>query len=811
MLQRSGRVADRALAEIGVVHQEHVARLHGLRRKVAHDRIRHRRVGAAGELAAVAVEQADAIVVRLADHRRARGALDGVLDLRLDGIERAFDDLQHDGVDLARRRLGAVGHGSPVACTFIAPPPRLARGPHDQNAMRIDLELLAGKHHGRGAELLDHGGSVEPEPGGERRSLIDRRLPKGALRRTPAGCRVSASRPRRLSSLGMLGRSIIPKPDTAEIDELHLLLAGIVVAEGLEMGGVERSDETLDERTADRARGRGDAYLHGLAGIAHVGFAHEPDARTLDAVAFQGGGGVGFQTGIDVRDSHNVDGVLVHDLGHDVVGAPVDGQQSEGGKIAGIGWHDAGLHPDQLHHRRRLRRAGAAEREQREFARIDAALDGHLPDGIRLVPVGDLDDAFRELFRAHVAGEPRRERGDAGARAIHIEANAAADQRRRDAAHDQIGIGDGRLVAAIRVAHGAGLGAGTARPDLEMTLAADPGDRAATRADGLDVDHRDAHRERTDGTAIGHMRLGTFDQAEIGRGAAGVQGDHIGKPRHLGNDRAAERAGGRPRQRRGDRFAHHLIRAGDAAARLHHQERLLAQAGTELVADAFEIAAHMRFDEGVDEGRHRALILAVFRQHVAGERDGCVRVFRGDDLGHAALVRRIGVGMQQTDTDRLDALLAKEPRRGARASFVERAQLAAEEIEPAADLAHVAQRHDALRLHPEIRIAVALGHRLAGDFQDVAEAFGDDEAEPGDLSLQQRIGCDRRAVRKPGEVIQRGAAGIENGLDAANETDGGIGRGAGDLGDAHLARGAIDADDIGEGAAGVDADPKMGV
>jgi hypothetical protein len=33
--------------------------------------------------------------------------------------------------------------------------------------MRIDLEMLAGKHHGRGAELLDHGRSVETEAGGE--------------------------------------------------------------------------------------------------------------------------------------------------------------------------------------------------------------------------------------------------------------------------------------------------------------------------------------------------------------------------------------------------------------------------------------------------------------------------------------------------------------------------------------------------------------------------------------------------------------------------------------------------------------------
>ena len=107
-----GQMADAAFGQIGVVHQEHVARPHRLGRKVAHHRVRHRRIGAAGELAAIAVEQADAVVVRLADHRRARGALDGVFDLGLDRVERALDDLQHDRIDrLARARCGAVGQG----------------------------------------------------------------------------------------------------------------------------------------------------------------------------------------------------------------------------------------------------------------------------------------------------------------------------------------------------------------------------------------------------------------------------------------------------------------------------------------------------------------------------------------------------------------------------------------------------------------------------------------------------------------------------------------------------------------------------
>ena len=274
---------------------------------------------------------------------------------------------------------------------------------------------------------------------------------------------------------------------------------------------------------------------------------------------------------------------------------------------------------EQVHDRRGLCRTRTAKRQQRESARIDAALDRHLPDRIGLVPVRDLDDAAGELLDAHIAGQPCCERRDAAARALDIERNAAADQRRWNPPQHEIGVGDGRLTAAVRIAHRSGLGAGAARADLEMTFAADPGDRTAAGADGLDVDHRDPHRKRTDRSAIGDLRLAAFDQAKIGRGAAGIQRHQIRKARDLGDDGRAERAGRRARERRGDRLAHHLIGAGDAAARLHHQKRLVLQAGAKFLMHALEIAFHMRLDEGIHQRRHRALIFAIFRQHHAGQ------------------------------------------------------------------------------------------------------------------------------------------------------------------------------------------------
>src|SRR5262249_44091646 len=61
------------------------------------------------------------VVVRFADHRRACGALDRIFDLGFDGVERPFDDLQHDRVDGARG-LGRGGAGSGGWAVHCTPP-----------------------------------------------------------------------------------------------------------------------------------------------------------------------------------------------------------------------------------------------------------------------------------------------------------------------------------------------------------------------------------------------------------------------------------------------------------------------------------------------------------------------------------------------------------------------------------------------------------------------------------------------------------------------------------------------------------------
>src|SRR5262249_20885921 len=104
-----GQMADPALGTVDVVVEEHVAWPHRVEGEIAHDRLHERRVRAAGELAAPAIVDPRAEIARLADHRRARRALDRGLDLGFHGRERALDDLDDDRID-RRSGLRAVAH-----------------------------------------------------------------------------------------------------------------------------------------------------------------------------------------------------------------------------------------------------------------------------------------------------------------------------------------------------------------------------------------------------------------------------------------------------------------------------------------------------------------------------------------------------------------------------------------------------------------------------------------------------------------------------------------------------------------------------
>ena len=315
-------------------------------------------------------------------------------------------------------------------------------------------------------------------------------------------------------------------------------------------------------------------------------------------------------------------------------------------------------------------------------------------------------------------------------RRLHVERDLAAEQVRGDPAEHDVRVGDGRLGAALAVAERAGVGAGRLRPHLERALGRDPGDRPAAGPHGDDVDHRDLARVGADRALGGEGRLAVEHDRHVGRGAAAVAGEHPGEAGAPGDQRRPQRPGRRPGQHGGDRLVHHLVGRQHPAVRLHHVEGDRAPAGepVEPGVDVADVAADVRLDGGVDQGGHRPLVLAVLAQHLGADRHHGVRVLTAQHLAHRQLVLVVGVGVQEAHPDRGDVVVAEPAGGGHGIRLVERAQLVALEVHPAADGAHVVGGDDARRLDPEVGVAVAVGHGLAGDLEHELVALGGDEA-----------------------------------------------------------------------------------
>ena len=223
-------------------------------------------------------------------------------------------------------------------------------------------------------------------------------------------------------------------------------------------------------------------------------------------------------------------------------------------------------------------------------------------------------------------------------------------------------------------------------------------------------------------------------------------------------------------------------------------EAFLGQGGLELA----QIGADHGLQIGVQHGRRAAFEFADFRQDLARRRDMLIGPDRPHGLGCAALILRIGEGVDEDDRDGhrpfFDELAGGRSRLFGIDGGSQRAvrQNPLRDLEPHRALDH---RGEFAPQPPGMR-AVAAPH-----LEHVAKTRGGDQADPRALALEERIGADggpvddcpqRRNRRESGETGEK-----PRGLVAA------IGR---DFGGAELSLRLIIKEQIGESAPDIDAD-----
>ena len=245
---------------------------------------------------------------------------------------------------------------------------------------------------------------------------------------------------------------------------------------------------------------------------------------------------------------------------------------------------------------------------------------------------------------------------------------AAEEEVRIEVAEHQVGVGHGRLGAALAVAGRPGLGAGAVRPDLERprpsirAMLPPPAPISIISITGtltgrpLPFLKRYLRSTSNCGAISGSPSL---DQAGLGGGAAHVEREQARAVDQPAVVRRRERARGRAGLDQAHGKPARGLDVAHAAVRLHDEQVAGDAERAQRVLESLQIALGEALHVDVGERGRGALVLADLGHHLAGQRAGDLRRVRAQQLADRPLVRRIAVAVQQADRDRLDALGAQ--------------------------------------------------------------------------------------------------------------------------------------------------------
>ena len=246
----------------------------------------------------------------------------------------------------------------------------------------------------------------------------------------------------------------------------------------------------------------------------------------------------------------------------------------------------------------------AAERQQGEAARVDAAAHRHEPDSFRHVGVHDAVDPFRRGGRFDA--EPRGDGVHGAGGGLRVEPLPAAEESLRvEEPEHQVGVGHGGCGPAPPVAGRPRIGAGAGRTDVQHAARVDVGDGAAAGADARDVEAVKGDPVARDPAVRGDRGLALHDERHVGARAAHVEGDEVAVREDPARVARRRHPAGRPGE---DATGGEADRIGDrreTAVRLHDQHRPRVPGPGQPLDQACQVA--------LQRGRPQRLGAAAFR------------------------------------------------------------------------------------------------------------------------------------------------------------------------------------------------------
>mmetsp|Transcript_29434 Transcript_29434/g.62455 ORF Transcript_29434/g.62455 Transcript_29434/m.62455 type:complete len:721 (+) Transcript_29434:2074-4236(+) len=615
-----------------------------------------------GQLVSVGTHEGRAKVPALPDDARVGHALELVAHLDGDVLQLAANDGRGDGVK-------GVGRGG-------VRPILLAEGG------RVDFDAPVGEvsegaawgHEGGGVLLANDGGALEVLVHGEGPPVVNRRLkllhlPADAEHRG-AGLEAALLLALRVGGLlnllrGAHGTQLdVHQLDVAVLEamaKLHLVLL------------VELRPDRLQGLLCDFTVWELDSQLVSLAHVAQVARAGEGRVLPRNAVL----GELRHQLLLHILeisvDLGNVAVVVRLKLRPRGVVFQIRNKEAHGREQAGVRRDKHLVDLQHARHLSGLHGTSASKGHQSILSWVNSLLDGTGAHGVGHVGIGDGDNALGALLHGEVEllGEIRH--GDA--RGLGIERHLSSQKVvRHEPSQDNVRVRHGGLCAAARVAGGARNGPGRAGADLERSARVLVGDRAAARANGMDVDLGDHQRvaRNLSLSRVGHLVLAASDDADVGTGASHVEGDQVVRAGEVADPLGAENAGRGAREDGQDwLLIDHQGSARTAVGRHHVQitvDASILEAGLELV----DVVGDLGADVGVDEGGGEALKLPEHGRDAGRGGDKGLWVLLPDDFGGPLLVLWVEVAEEEADRDGVHALLLKLLGRCPDALFIQR-------------------------------------------------------------------------------------------------------------------------------------------
>ena len=384
-----------------------------------------------------------------------------------------------------------------------------------------------------------------------------------------------------------------------------------------------------------------------------------------------------------------------------------------------------------------------------------------------------------------------------------VEPDAPAEEARWiERSEDEVRVRHRRGFAAPSVGRGPGIRAGALRADRERAEPVDPGDAAAAGADREDVALREVHGVSGRVATKPHLRVAVDDEAHIGGRAAHVEAEDAfasGGGADLGR---ANDPGRGPRGDERDRKSLRLYRPGDAPVRLYEVERRLEARLGELSLERLDVPSHERKEAAVHDRRTRAQVLPELGRDAGGDCHGNGRQLLAEEPRRLLLVRRVREREEEADRDGLDPERAEGLGRRLDVRRLERSDHLALGADSLAHFEPKLAGHEGRGLRRvEVVEAAAL---LGSDLEDISEARRRQQADPGRLSLDDRVRRHSRAVDEVGDPVRRRARAPRELRQGLEEPGGEVGGGARDLGDLQSPL-LVEKDAVGERPAHVDA------